>query len=245
MGTCDSTNNDRQKDSNQNIIPETIISNNPLNKLDLSVIKSAKSLCKIVISPNKLSSGFLIKLFKNNTEFYCLMTNEHAITKEMIEQKKKIDVYYDSESKLIEIQLNNNERFIKEFTDIKMDITVIEILSKDNIPQDYFLLTYIDYINNYNKLINEDITIIQYPKGELNYSYGKINELTNRTEYEFTHNASTEKGSSGSPIFLKGSSKVIGIHKGSIGTELKKENYGEFIYPIFNYFKNYNSNDYR
>ena len=46
-----------------------------------------------------------------------------------------------------------------------------------NIPNDYFLLTLLDYRDNYDKLINEDIAIIQYPKGEMNYSYGKIKLL--------------------------------------------------------------------
>ena len=33
---------------------------------------------------------------------------------------------------------------------------------------------------------------------------------------EFAHDAGTDEGSSGSPIFLKGTIRVIGIHKGGI-----------------------------
>ena len=55
-------------------------------------------------------------------------------------------------------------------------------------------------------------------------------------KYEFTHLASTEKGSSGSPIFLDKSVKVLGIHKE--GNEVKKENYADFIYPAINLIKN-------
>ena len=187
-----------------------------------------------------MSSGFLIQLFKGRKEFYCLMTNEHVITKEMIDKKIIIDIYYDSQSKFRNIELNTDERLIKVFTDIKMDITVIEIISKDEITKDYFLLPLIDYMNNYNQLINKEISIIQYPRGEMKYSYGIIKSY--EPEYEFSHNANTDEGSSGSPIFLKGTTKVVGIHKSGIKTNNIKENFGDFIWPIFTYFKNYTDN---
>ena len=237
------SNDVKQKDSL--FIPEIVISNNPLQKLDLSITKACKSLCKIIISPKKIGSGFLIQLFKGKDQFFCLMTNEHVVTKKMIEERQKIDAYYDSQSKLIEINLNPQERFIKDFRDIEIDATIIEILPKDDIPKDYFLLPLIDYMDNYDKLIGEDIAIIQFPKGEMNYSYGKIIEIRQTLLYEFAYNASTDKGSSGSPIFLKGTTKVVGIHKGNeIKNEDKtiKKNIGNFIFPIFSYFKNYLGN---
>ena len=113
------------------------------------------------------------------------MTNEHVITKELIEQKKIISLYYDSESKMKEIELNTKERLIKEFTEIDIDITVVQILHKDNIENDYFLLPLIDYIDNYDKLLHKEITIIQYPLGErLSYANCLIEKIN---EYEFTH----------------------------------------------------------
>ena len=115
------------------------------------------------------------------------MTNQHVIKREMIEQRKLIDIYYDSGDKLRTIQLNREERFIKDFSDNQMDIIVIEIIPKDNILKDYFLLPLIDYTNNYNKLISKDIAIIQYPHGNLNYSYGKIIRVTKMAE--FAHDA--------------------------------------------------------
>ena len=220
---------------------EVIISPEGFHSLDQSIKQTSKSLCKITISSGKMSSGFLIQLFKGRKEFYCLMTNEHVITKEMINQKIKIDIYYDSQSKFRNIELNTEERLIKEFTDIKMDITVIEIISKDEISKEYFLLPLIDYMNNYNQLINKEISIIQYPRGEMKYSYGIIKSY--EPEYEFSHNANTDEGSSGSPIFLRGTTKVLGIHKSGIKTNNIKENFGDFIWPIFTYFKNYTDNN--
>ena len=52
----------------------------------------------------------------------------------------------------------------------------------------------------------------QFPKGgNLNNSIGKIIEINSFT-FDFSHSASTEQGSSGSPIFLFLSIYVIVIH---------------------------------
>ena len=53
---------------------------------------------------------------------------------------------------------------------------------------------------------------MQYPGGKyLSISEGKISK---KEDFIFYHNASTQKGSSGSPIFLKDEKRVIGIHQG-------------------------------
>ena len=128
----------------------------------------------------------------------------------MVKNRDKIIFYYDNETKKKEIYLNTEERFIKDFIDINLDVLIIEILSKDNIEKEYFLLPYIDYMFNYEGLINKEITIIQYPGGKLSYFNGIIKE---KKKNGITHLASTEPGSSGSPIFIKDIIKVIGIHK--------------------------------
>ena len=79
--------------------------------------------------------------------------------------KNSIDIYYDSQSKYKNIKLNPEERIIKDFKDNKIDATVVEIISKDDISKDYFLLPQIDYMGNYNQLINKEISIIQYQRG--------------------------------------------------------------------------------
>jgi len=66
----------------------------------------------------------------------------------------------------------------------------------------------------------KNIFYFQNPKGQLNYAYGKIKEI-NKIKYEFYHLVSTNVGSSGSPIFLKDSIQVIGIHRGGISIRQK------------------------
>ena len=70
----------------------------------------------------------------------------------------------------------------------------------------------------------------------ISLSYCK-GELINIKKYEITHNASTDSGSSGSPIILDDSTRVIGIHK--CGNKFKEENYGDLIYPIIEEDKKY------
>ena len=217
---------------------EVLISGATINRIPLSISTVLKSSCKIVCD-DKIGSGFLIKFFKRNEDFFCLITNEHVISEEIIKQRKTINFYYDSQSKTKEIGLFPDERYIKNFKDINIDATVIEILHEDDIPKDYFLIPPIDYMYDFKALLNKDIIILHHPSGEFSFSYGKINEIN---ENEFTHLASTEYGSSGSPVFLKESLKVIGIHKS--GDKNKKENYGDFIGPIFKYFKNFPKDGY-
>ena len=141
MGSNESKEMKRKKEfqtSRNDIKEEVIISPEGFHSLDESITQTAKSLCKIMGSFNRISSGFLIQLFKGEKEFYCLVTNEHVITKKMIEQKIEINIFYDSQSKFKKIKLNPEERLIKEFRDIQMDVTVIEIIPKDEISKDFF-----------------------------------------------------------------------------------------------------------
>ena len=188
-----------------------------------------KSICKIS-QLNQVSFGFLIKLFKKDKDFYCLMTNEHTITQEMIKKKEKITFYFDNEKIVKEIVLNPNERFIKDFRDMNINITVIEILSKDNIDKNYFLLPVIDYNSDYNKTINKEIILLQNL-----FCYNSKIKSVNKNEFTYIDNI--KSNTSGIPIFLNDNMKVIGICKHDNFEE--KENSANFIGPIFNFFKKF------
>ena len=202
---------------------------------------AAKSLCYIK-TPYKRASGFLIKFMTNYKDFYCLMTNEHVVGKEMVKNNARIKFCFDNKKEARKITLGKGNRCIKHFkNDLTIDATVIEILPEDNIPNDYFLIADSYYMNknNFEKLKGNEITILQYPSEiykDAKYSTGKLIEIfgDNENKYEFSHLASTLHGSSGSPIFLKiDTVKIIGIHKS--GSNLK--NFGDFIGPIYEYFK--------
>ena len=156
------------------------------------------------------------------------MSNQHVITKEMIESNEIIDVRYNFEKKWLKIKLDEKERFIKYNKQI--DFTIIEIISEDKIKDKYFLLPRINDMD----YINKEIYIVQFPEGKnISFSEGIIKNIN---DHELVYDASTRPGSSGSPIILKNSIEVIGIHKQR--NLYKKENYGNLMKSILNVLNN-------
>ena len=103
--------------------------------------------CKIKTGEG-YGSGFFLQYSIGDVNFFCLVSNEHAITEEMTKNIKiKIQFTYiiDSEYENFTLQLDENEKFIKSFKQIKIDLTVVQILPKDKISEVYFLSPDIDY----------------------------------------------------------------------------------------------------
>ncbi len=195
----------------------------------------SKSICKIRTSI-QYGSGFLLKYLIDDHYFYCLVSNEHIITNNLIKKRDNIFVYYDSEFKNLQINLNEKERYIRTFNENDFDIAVIQILPKDNIEKLYFLLPLVIEDENFTKFQKKEIYMPQYPKGKkLKNAKGIILEIN---KYDIIHTANTEEGSSGSPIFLKSTNKVIGIHKSieKNGKFIQKK-FACFIYPVLSIIK--------
>jgi hypothetical protein len=223
---------DEQKELN-NKKTQNEKSSSLINKKTIdSIYDSCKSICKISVS-NLIGTGFLIVFQKGNKLINCLMTCEHVINEGIVKLKKEINISYDNEKMNINIKLDDKERFIRNYLYMNIDAIIIEI-KKEEISEDFFLHPQTNYENK--ELINKSVYILQYPEGkELQYSKGNIKAI-NEYSYEITHLVSTSHGSSGSPIILGNTTEVIGIHKqGKID---KKENYGNFIYPIIESLKN-------
>ena len=73
-----------------------------------------KSLCKIIIY-NDLCNliGFFIKLYKEEKQFYCLITAQNDKLKKAIENKEIINVHYHRDKKELKIKLDKKERYIE------------------------------------------------------------------------------------------------------------------------------------
>ena len=219
------------------IIKDEIKLDNPIDPID-KTMKVAKGTVKIELSNDKgLASGFFLQLKRNNKNFYCLMTNAHVVNEDMIKNKEKIKIKYDIEEKELNLELNEEERIIINcYEGFGYDISIIEIIPKDEIKdKTYFLEPNTD---DYNNFIEKEIQIIQFPEGKrLSLSEAKITGKHKTYDYMFFHEASTKKGSSGSPIVLKNDDRVLGIHKGAI--EGKEKNIGIFIGDIVESLKEY------
>lgn len=140
-----------------------------------NVISCSKSIMEIEIDKKSLS-GFLILMSKDDTDFFCFITLKENIPKNMIEKREIIKFYYDNRKKSVKISLNSNKRFIKDFEDIGINSIVVQILPEDNIDKDYFLLPVKHQNKEFNDFKNEEITLIQSLKEEINYFKEKIQE---------------------------------------------------------------------
>ena len=109
----------------------------PYEEVDRYFNNVSKSVCKIV-TPKLTGFGFLLSYTIEKENFYFLITNEHVISKSDIKNKKTIIIYYDIEFKNLQINLNEDERYIKTFNDIGVDLTAIEIISNDKIDNGFF-----------------------------------------------------------------------------------------------------------
>ena len=138
MGVCDSANNKLEK-SNQNY---TSKENKGVNEVDTKhaatipesvTDKLFNSIVRIEIE-NDRGNGFFIEIKEINAFF--MFTNYHLINQTLVDSKAFISIYYgkkDNEIKKV-IKLDKDERFIKCFEE-PIDITVIEILKEDEIPE--------------------------------------------------------------------------------------------------------------
>ena len=211
---------------------------NPIVPIERNKFIISNCTVKIIINNNEEASGFLLKFIRNNNKpFYCVMTNEHVITADLVQSKKEISIINENANIKLSLKLDEEERIIKCFKEIlSIDIKLVEIIPKDKIDDSHFLTPN----TNYSQLgqINQYIQVAQYPSGgPLSFSEGKILGFHCEKGHYFYHNASTEFGSSGGPIVLKGDHQVFGIHKGA--TSDRRYNIGIFIGNIIEIMKEY------
>ena len=216
-------------------------------------LKTYRATCKITVtfSKNKekgYGTGFFMKININNYLLKCLITAEHNLVNEEKEKENGkiediIKIDYDDET--FEIQLDKKKRFIKGFNlgynrenhdqGEKIDVLLIEIIDEDNVKDKYFLTEYINKEEIKQYRTGQGICVVQFPEGRyLGESIGTLEKIIDKG-FKFEHKASTKDGSSGSPIFLEDTDKVIGIHIG--GVEAKTVNNGIFFYQIFPYLE--------
>ena len=188
------------------------------------------------IETQKLSgTGFILKKEIQNEFKYFLITCEHIITKDDVNSKISIELYYGkkiNEKKKI-IVLDNSKRFITCFRGEK-DVTVIEILKSDDIPEDKYLIADLNYKYGYNIYKNGKIFLAGYPNDPMyqNERYISSGEIKSIKGFEFEHSIDTRPGSYGAPICLIENLRLIGIHKQ--GNKIKAINRGTFIGVILN-----------
>ena len=190
--------------------------------------------CETINGKIRKGSGFFCEININFPIKYALFTNNHILDEsnlqidsiihfECLEYEKSFDnpFYIQKEIKI------TKER--KVFTNKELDYTCIELFKSDNILE-YFKIDPKLFKYDKNNLKDNDIFILQFPYGnDLSFSYGKILLLKGN---KIKHNASTDNGSSGSPIIRRSKENyIIGLHYGGI-----KNKEDEFKYNLATLF---------
>ena len=172
--------------------------------------------CKID-NNNKKGTGFFCKIAYNNVILPVLITCNHILNENDIE-----------DNRLIQLFINNNRRRIlmdssrKRYTNKELDITIIEIrLGKDEIYHDKDRNNFMDIdekVINDNKINlesaynNESIYAIHYGNEKLSFSCGILNNFEDRKTINFF--CDLENYSLGCPILSSKTFKIIGIFYG-------------------------------
>ena len=219
-------------------IEQEILNNNqpipiPIEGIKTILYQIENYICKIYKHKSEKGTGFFCNIPYLDKTLPFLVTNNHVLNEKDIENNKIIKLALNN-NKEIEIIMDNRR---KRYTNIKLDITFIEIRpDKDNIK--HFMELDKEVINkdSENDILdleykNKSIYIFHYPKGELSVSYGLIDNLNEGKIINLCCN--TEETLSGSPILSLETYKIIGIHYGGNN----KNNEGTFIKYIMEVFE--------
>ena len=82
---------------NSNRVKECMLETSPLIKIDRNISNVSKSICKIKIETplgTKYGTGFLLRFYIDQESFYCLVSNEHVISNDIIINENNIYIYH-------------------------------------------------------------------------------------------------------------------------------------------------------
>ena len=215
-----------EKNLGKSVLPPLTI-----EKMEKILFQMKNSICKIIKSYTEDATGFFCKIPYKDKLLPVLITNNHVLNEEDISNNKELKFTINNDEKEYSFFIDNSR--IK-FTDSKLDVTFIEIKPRiDRINQ------FLDINPNLENYRKKSICILHYPDGTANVSYG----LTNgNNDFDLMHLCNTEYGSSGSPILLLDSLRVIAIHKGTPKRPDAKYNLGILIKNAIESFNNTNNN---
>jgi len=231
-----------ESDITHSTIKEKIIDNYPvpvsLESTEIIVNQMKENICRIYMNNGSKGTGFFCKIpFPDKLNLLpVLITNNHIIDKNNLENDKQISLTLNNDKIKLKIEINDGRKL---FTSKKFDTTFIEILEKDGIKN--FLELDIDIENeDFNDIyIKKSVYCLHYPKDQnISVSYGIIDNIDLSKKYDIFHLCLTEKGSSGSPLLNLLNNKVIAIHKGTKGN--MQMNKGTLLsYPIKKFIRKY------
>ena len=198
--------------------------------------KAIKAVCEIKLL-NRFGAGFFCKIPYTEDEnlfLPILITNDHVLSKELINSKNDIEIFINGETKNISIKQR------KIWNDKEMDFTCIEIKEKEDNIHTFFNLDDNILDNNFDNkcYLNKNIIIFGINKNEKNVEFSNGLIIKNE-ECFFSYTCNKFKETLWGCIVNLSNNLLIGIHRGEIEIENKKVlNQGIFIRSIIKRINN-------
>ena len=218
-----------------------------VNTKDMKIIlqQMEKNICKIINEDGSRGTGFFCLIPINDFELLpVLITCNHVLDDKKVFSGKQITITINNDKEMHKILMDKSRKI---YTNMKFNITIIEIKKNDDLNDASFLE--ID-----NEILNSDIEelTMRYMKKPiylLSYAGGKKSQYSTGVLLDFDfdcneirHNCPSDCGSSGGPLININNYKVIGVHEGA--NRNYKYNIGIFLQkPIEEFKKKFNNND--
>ncbi len=181
-------------------------------------LENSRSICKVHINkkskdPKKVGSGFIVS---GNYLYTCC----HVISSETVARNSVIEFNFEenANNQLMQPYYYNldPDSLVK---DELLDYAKVKIIDRDDFPLKNWGYLEIDGRKSFSS--NEKLTIIHHPQGKVKHIsllgnvVGKKGATYFKRNHSIEYDASTEGGSSGSPVF-NNDLKVIGIHRAGV-----------------------------
>ena len=198
----------KDKTMNSETTEEKMITQGGSNLIPVPVIKRVSaSVCQLEL-PDGNATGFLGKFLCNNTLIYGLFTNNHVLNEKMLADcDKYVYLKFDFRKKKLRLRWKSTFRF----TCPVLDVTFIHLEDTATQLHETFECKFLACDFNWMGKEEEQLLVVQNPQGcrDLQVASGSFYK---KHGFDIFHKASTDYGSSGSPLVtLNGI--VIGIHK--------------------------------
>ena len=201
-------NDDYIKEKQLSNLPKSV----PIDILQFLIPKMERSICKIRLNEGRYGTGFFCNITKDWNTIKVIMTNNSVLNEEDISIGKKIIFSLNNDKIFYDIKIDESRKI---YTNIKYNITIIELKQKDNLDKiDFFDIDERIFNENPNEIFkNEQIYLLHYPKGDrMEFSVGLIKDIKD-DNFTIRHLCDCDWGSSGAPIISSLNFQVIGIHK--------------------------------
>ena len=180
------------------------------------------SICKIVNS-GKEGTGFLCKIIfqKTSETLNTLITSSKVIKENDISSEKEISIEFELKESPIKIKLDKTRKY---YVNNKNNISIIELKENDDLNDvNYLEIDNNIFGDNIKKYVeNKNIYLLFHSKKKYYFSPGMIKNLLK--DQGISYSCETKLGCTGCPILNLDNYKVIGIHEGIGGNDMKNTN---------------------